>query len=48
MILVYIIVSGDRASLCTPGCPDTQYLYQAGFELGDQPASGSQVLELKV
>jgi hypothetical protein len=35
----------DRVSLCSPGCPGTHYVDQAGLELRDPPAS--RVLGLK-
>jgi hypothetical protein len=38
----------DRVSLCSPGCPGTHSVDQAGLELRDPPASVSQVLGLKV
>jgi hypothetical protein len=38
----------DRVSLCSPGCPGTHSVDQAGLELRDPPASASQVLGLKV
>ncbi|GAB1294189.1 Dihydrolipoyllysine-residue acetyltransferase component of pyruvate dehydrogenase complex, mitochondrial [Apodemus speciosus] len=34
----------DRVSLCSPGCPGTHSLDQAGLELRNPPASASQVL----
>jgi hypothetical protein len=37
----------DRVSLCSPGCPGTHSVDQAGFELRNPPASVSQVLRLK-
>jgi hypothetical protein len=37
----------DRVSLCSPGCPGTQFVDQAGLELRNLPASASQVLGLK-
>ena len=37
----------DRVSLCSPGCPGTHSVDQAGFELRDRPASVSRVLGLK-
>jgi hypothetical protein len=37
----------DRVSLCSPGCPGTYSVDQAGFELRNSPASASQVLGLK-
>ena len=38
----------DGVSLCSPGCPGTQSVDQAGLELRNPPASASQVLGLKV
>jgi hypothetical protein len=38
----------DRVSLCSPGCPGTHSIDQAGLELRKLPASTSQVLGLKV
>jgi hypothetical protein len=37
----------DRVSLCSPGCPGTHSVDQAGLELRNPPASASEVLELK-
>jgi hypothetical protein len=37
----------DRVSLCSPGCPGTHSIDQAGLELKNLPASASQVLGLK-
>jgi hypothetical protein len=37
----------SRVSLCSPGCPGTHFVDQAGLELRDPPASASQVLGLK-
>jgi hypothetical protein len=37
----------DRVSLCSPGCPGTHSVDQAGLELGNLPASASQVLGSK-
>jgi hypothetical protein len=37
----------DRVSLCSPGCPGTHSVNQVGLELGNPPASASQVLGLK-
>jgi hypothetical protein len=37
----------DRVSLCSPGCPGTHSVVQAGFELRDLHVSTSQVLGLK-
>jgi hypothetical protein len=38
----------DRVSLCSPGCPGTHFVDQAGLELRNPPTSASQVLGLKV
>jgi hypothetical protein len=38
----------DRVSLCSPGCPGTHFVDQAGLELRNLPASASQMLGLKV
>jgi hypothetical protein len=37
----------DRVSLCSPGCPGTHFVDQAGLELRDPPASASRVLGSK-
>ena len=37
----------DRVSLCSPGCPGTHSLNQAGLGLRNPPASASQVLRLE-
>jgi hypothetical protein len=37
----------DRVSLCSPGCPGTHFVDQAGLELRNLLASASQVLGLK-
>jgi hypothetical protein len=36
-----------RVSLCSPGCPGTHFVDQAGLKLRNLPASAFQVLELK-
>jgi hypothetical protein len=43
------LVCRDRLSLCSPGCPGTHTVDQAGHKLRDPPtsASTSQVLGLK-
>jgi hypothetical protein len=41
------LVFRDRVSLCSPGCPGTHFVDQAGLELRNPPASASQVLGLK-
>jgi hypothetical protein len=42
------LVFRDRVSLCSPGCPGTHFVDQAGLELRNLPASASQVLGIKV
>jgi hypothetical protein len=41
------LVFRDRVSLCSPGCPGTHSVDQAGLELRNPPVSASQVLGLK-
>jgi len=45
--LVLVLVFRDKVSLCSPGCPGTHSVDQAGLELRNPPASASQVLRLK-
>jgi hypothetical protein len=52
LILIYLwqfffLVFRDRVSLCSPGCPGTRSVDQAGLELRNPPAFASQVLGLK-
>jgi hypothetical protein len=42
-----VLVLQDRVSLCSPGCPGTHSVDQAGPKLRDPPASANQVLGLK-
>jgi hypothetical protein len=44
---LFILVFRDRVSLCSPGCPGTHSVDQAGLKLRNPPASASQVLGLK-
>jgi hypothetical protein len=44
---VFFLVFRDRVSLCSPGCPGTHSVDQAGLELRNPPAFSSQVLGLK-
>jgi hypothetical protein len=47
-LFIYLfLVFRDRVSLCSPGCPGTHFVDQAGLELRNPPASASQVLGLK-
>jgi hypothetical protein len=45
--VLFCFVFWDRVSLCSPGCPGTHFVDQAGLELRNPPASASQVLGLK-
>jgi hypothetical protein len=45
--LFFFFFPRDRVSLCSPGCPGTHSVDQAGLELRNLPASASQVLGLK-
>jgi hypothetical protein len=45
--VLFCFVFRDRVSLCSPGCPGTHSVDQAGLELRNLPASVSQVLGLK-
>jgi hypothetical protein len=44
----FFLIFRDRVSLCSPGCPGTHFVDQAGLELRNSPASASQVLGLNV
>jgi hypothetical protein len=46
-VCVCLLVFWNRVSLCSPGCPGTHSVDQAGLELRNLPASASQVLGLK-
>jgi hypothetical protein len=48
LLFVCFFVFRDRVSLCSPGCPGTHSVDQAGLELRNLPASASRVLGLKV
>jgi hypothetical protein len=43
----FVLIFRDRISLCSPGCPGTHSVDQAGLELRNPPASAFQVLGLK-
>jgi hypothetical protein len=45
--VLFCFVFRDRVSLCSPDCPGTHFVDQAGLELRNLPASMSQVLGLK-
>jgi hypothetical protein len=38
----FLFVFPDRVSLCSPGCPGTHSVDQAGLELRNPPASASE------
>jgi hypothetical protein len=44
----FFLVFRDRVSLCSPSCPGTHFVDQAGLELRNLPASAYRVLGLKV
>jgi hypothetical protein len=41
------VFSRQGVALCSPGCPGTHFVDQAGLELRNLPVSASQVLGLK-
>jgi hypothetical protein len=45
--VLFCFVFQDRVSLCSPGCPGTHSVHQAGLEFRNLPASASWVLGLK-
>jgi hypothetical protein len=45
--LFFLFFRWDRVSLCSPGCPGTHSVDQAGLKLRNPPASASWVLGLK-
>jgi hypothetical protein len=46
LLFLYFAFQG-RVSLCSPDCPGSHSVHQAGLKLIDLPASASQVLGLK-
>jgi hypothetical protein len=38
LLLSLLLLFQDRVSLCSPGCPETHSVKQAGLELRDPPA----------
>jgi hypothetical protein len=48
LFFLFVCFFQDRVSLCSPGCPGTHSVDQAGLELRNLPTSASQVLGLKV
>jgi hypothetical protein len=47
LLFVLFCFLRDRVFLCSPGCPGTHFVDQAGLELRNPPASASRVLGLK-
>jgi hypothetical protein len=47
IIIIIIMVFWDRVSLCSPGCPGTHFVDQAGLKFRNPSASASRVLGLK-
>jgi hypothetical protein len=41
LVLFCLFFFPDRVSLCSPGCPGTHFVDQAGLELRNLPASAS-------
>jgi hypothetical protein len=46
-VCLFVCLFQDRVSLCSPGCPGTHSVDQAGLKLRNPLASASQVLGLK-
>ena len=46
-VFVFLVVFRDRVSLCSPGCPGTHFVDQAGLELRNLPTSACRLLGLK-
>jgi hypothetical protein len=46
-VSIFLVFFQNRVSQCSPGCPGTHSVDQAGLELRNLPASASQVLGLK-
>jgi hypothetical protein len=44
---LFVFVFRDTVSLCSPVCPGTHFVDQAGLKLRNPPASASRVLGLK-
>jgi hypothetical protein len=47
LFFVFLVFFRDRVSLCSPGCPGTHFVDQAGLELRNLPVSASRVMGLK-
>jgi hypothetical protein len=48
LFVLFFCCFRDRVSLCSPGCPGTHSVDQAGLKLRNLPASASRVLGSKV
>jgi hypothetical protein len=48
LFFLFFIFFRNRVCLCSPGCPGTQSVDQAGLELRNPPTFASQVLGLKM
>ena len=46
-LFVFVLFCFETGFLCSPGCPGTLFVDQAGLELRNPPASASQVLGVK-
>jgi hypothetical protein len=46
-VCLFFVFFRDRVPLCSPGCPGTHLVDQAGLELRNSSVSASQVLGLK-
>jgi hypothetical protein len=45
--VLFCFVFQDRVSLCSPGCPGTHFVDQAGLELRNPPATASPSAGIK-
>ena len=43
VVCLFVCLFEDRVSLCSPGCPETHFLDQAGLKLRNLPSSASHV-----
>jgi hypothetical protein len=41
VVVLFVCLFRDRVSLCSPGCPGTHFVDQAGLKLRNLPASAS-------
>jgi hypothetical protein len=47
VLFCFVLFCFETGFLCSPGCPGTHFVDQAGLKLRNPPASASQVLGLK-